>query len=446
MLADRINRGGGEAAALDPWRALIRELATREGIQSVRFVDCRENNEWTPLFRQILAALQRNANLQGVHLSFENIRCSAEWMVPFLESTVRLSWLKLHECTSADHGADDIAAALCRNTAIEELQLLDLEPAFLLAILRGLPTNTVVKTLAFSTRTPTNHELVWQAMQHFLATTTTLQCFDLRFIAIHDFRRIFQCLTLNASINEVRLPQRILEARVVADLLRTKTNWSTLSFFEFSFPQAHHQQMLLNALLRVLRRQEQPVRSLEYKLARDEERGDYRLLDSIMEAACNSRALELFAIGDLGACDILCFEILMRRIPRLKTETLVLKSSSELLPEKVGALVRALKNNYSIRKVECALPDGFVDGPLWLDETDRAQLDALVERNKKLADWVENPTLVPRLLWPHAMRLALLASKESLYYNSLHALSGHAIDGWKGKRKRKRARYYEPSS
>jgi len=93
----------------------------------------------------------------------------------------------------------------------------------------------------------------------------------------------------------------------------------------------------------------------------------------------------------------------------------------------------ALKRNYNFQSVKC---DDY--GNNWLTEQNRSRLEFYLHRNKQLAQWVENPKLVPRALWPDAMEMALKAGKSSLY-KSLLALSGHDLCMYTvrgGKRKR----------
>ena len=75
------------------------------------------------------------------------------------------------------------------------------------------------------------------------------------------------------------------------------------------------------------------------------------------------------------------------------------------------------------------------------DEENLLQL--YFDRNERLAQWVDNPMTVPRLLWPEAIELALEAGEDTLF-QSLLALSGHALGSMQGKRKRKRPSYYKP--
>lgn len=99
----------------------------------------------------------------------------------------------------------------------------------------------------------------------------------------------------------------------------------------------------------------------------------------------------------------------------------------------------ALKRNFCLRKVRC---DSEVTE--FITEIDERKVDFYMNRNVKLAEWVVNPSLVPKNLWPHALKLAVEAGYESLY-RSLHAVAPEAGSS-KRSRKRKRPVYYDPSS
>jgi len=64
-----------------------------------------------------------------------------------------------------------------------------------------------------------------------------------------------------------------------------------------------------------------------------------------------------------------------------------------------------------------------------ISHREKGLVEFYMNRNAQLSEWIENPTLVPRLLWPQAMKLALEAGEVTLFC-CLKALSGHAIDCW----------------
>jgi len=45
--------------AMEAWFHLIRELETREILESIHFIFCRGNRAWGPLLREIIRAIQR---------------------------------------------------------------------------------------------------------------------------------------------------------------------------------------------------------------------------------------------------------------------------------------------------------------------------------------------------------------------------------------------------
>jgi len=103
----------------------------------------------------------------------------------------------------------------------------------------------------------------------------------------------------------------------------------------------------------------------------------------------------------------------------------------------------AVKQNFSLQSVSCSYhTDGLVAAGTFFDESEEKRLSFFMDRNLRLARWVENPALVPRHLWAEALKLALKAGKETLW-RSLQTVLPEVGD-IQHKRKRKRPRYYEP--
>jgi len=56
------------------------------------------------------------------------------------------------------------------------------------------------------------------------------------------------------------------------------------------------------------------------------------------------------------------------------------------------------------------------------DDADHKRLEFLYDRNKRHADWKQNPDTVPQELWYEALGVSLEASRESIYH-SLHQVA-----------------------
>jgi len=80
-----------------------------------------------------------------------------------------------------------------------------------------------------------------------------------------------------------------------------------------------------------------------------------------------------------------------------------------------------------------------------LTDDEKQQLAFCFDRNNQLAKWIQNPSSIPKLLWPLALKLAREAGKE-LLYGILHPVAPeYGVSERSRKRKRKRPQYYKPS-
>jgi hypothetical protein len=102
-------------------------------------------------------------------------------------------------------------------------------------------------------------------------------------------------------------------------------------------------------------------------------------------------------------------------------------------------LKAAVKKNFCLQKVRC-----YSERPELLNLADMMKLNFYTNRNNLLSEWIENPSTIPKTLWPNALRLAVEAGYGPLY-RSLHAVAPETGLS-KRSRKRKRPCYYDPSS
>jgi len=131
-----------------------------------------------------------------------------------------------------------------------------------------------------------------------------------------------------------------------------------------------------------------------------------------LTAICSSK-LEHLACGvhnDRG------FYALLEAIPNMKSVnslTLMVDHPDIILDAvKRQNLLRSIKRNFNLRSVTFPVLDIEL-APL-LNEAERRQLEFYMNRNVQLERWVENPALVPRLLWSQAIKLAKEAGKNAL--------------------------------
>lgn len=146
---------------------------------------------------------------------------------------------------------------------------------------------------------------------------------------------------------------------------------------------------------------------------------------ALLTAATNSSTqLEHLIIERVPFSDDTYDQALKLAIPSLKIKEFTLLDWGSSTEEQTANLLEALNKNYVLQKVQ----------GLGLE----TQLELFLSRNRKLAEWTDNPMLVPRELWSFALSLALEAGVNSLYQNLL-AFSGEGVGLQpEGVRKRKR--------
>jgi len=103
-------------------------------------------------------------------------------------------------------------------------------------------------------------------------------------------------------------------------------------------------------------------------------------------------------------------------------------------------IVSSLERNYGILTVSISS-----NCRLQLDEPHEERLKKLLFRNARLLQWTENPTSVPRLLWPEALQLAMAAGKDTLYRSLLETVGRSSESLRRRGRKRKQRDFFVPS-
>lgn len=104
-------------------------------------------------------------------------------------------------------------------------------------------------------------------------------------------------------------------------------------------------------------------------------------------------------------------------------------------------IVSSLARNYGILTVSISS-----SSLLQLREPDEARLQKLLFRNARLLEWTQNPESVPRLLWPEALKMAMMAGKETLYRSLLETMGRSSGEPRRQRgRKRKRTEFFVPS-
>jgi hypothetical protein len=164
---------------------------------------------------------------------------------------------------------------------------------------------------------------------------------------------------------------------------------------------------------------------------------DEAVLPQVLEAASK---VELHHIFFRRIQSEAVFREIVTIIPKFRMQNLDI--GCEVAGWNVTALKQqlkaAVKKNFCLRKVRC-------DSNLatdFLNYFDRLRVQFCMQRNSKLADWVENPSTIPKELWPYALKLAVEAGHEPLF-RSLHSVAPET-GSFQRSRKRKRPVYYDP--
>jgi len=434
--------------------AFFRAIGTCENLERVIYKDTStmgvrqlDNHHRTlsvAFLRSLLQEIQRSSSIFSLSLACTFI--SGSDISSFLDATTSLTEFTLRGVTteSTDRMEDvrDLAAALQRNTTIEQLVLASLEGVCLNQILHGLGFNSSLRYLGVFnpvSSDPADTD-VPLAIQRILENTKSIQHFRLGIVywqRDEQFLPIAQGL-IRSNVTSIGFSYCRFGndgfANQLKSILLSKQNLRSLAFTNCSSPRGEIYEALNAALLRP----RSPLRNLKLRHAFGGCMISAALLGSIEKSN-----LESLDIGPLNP-DANLLPALTKCIRAMKVKELefdIVPSARNMKQD----LLEALKNNYSLRSVKGCVKDevGFNVDALFNDN-DESRLRDYADRNARLAEWVDNPATVPRYLWPEAMKLAMEASEGSLFC-SLRALSGSNIGSTLGRRKRKRPRYYEPS-
>ena len=361
------------------WDHLFRVLATRGNLVHFVLYDHTALSRRAPTerIRPILQAIQQNASVQGVEFRFSNLR--PEELCSFLDAGHHVTDLTLF-ATGGAQDARAIAEALQRNTNIVTLKLVAIG-RLLDTVLEGLVSNTCVRKLVLEV--DFLEEAARNALQGLLESTRSIQYFELgdSLFTEQSLGPVAQGLVNGSTVTEITLNNC------------TFTGEASIS--------------LLNQVLE----QKQNLRSLAIK--------DCTMSNQSFGNLCQTIALsklESFAI---------CLDHNQSRIPSLadtipsmKIRELVIQFDHNAIQNRDQTLQRvrqALKNNFALQSVKFQY--GVDDDAPFVDASAEDEtLQFYLERNIRLAQWVEDPATVPNHLWKVAgVPLAAKAGPNTLF-------------------------------
>ena len=190
-----------------------------------------------------------------------------------------------------------------------------------------------------------------------------------------------------------------------------KQNLHTLAIKNCNF--RTQTQLFYQALFSALRRADSPLRHFQFS-----DRYGNRQSDQSFSAFCEAVAvskLDSFSVEMID--NVQRFTTLTDAIPSMKIRELHIQfggyRSNDLDHRMKQTLREAFKDNYSLQSVKYRFGDD--DNDPFDSSVDDDKLKFYLERNVRLAQWVENPATVPKHLWKEAVTLATKAGPETLF-------------------------------
>jgi len=457
------------------WDNLCWVLATRDNLLHFYLVDQLLPLHRVPAgrIRPILQAVQQNASVRLVEF-FRNT-WEVEDLCSFLDNAAQITDLILHSCAlrEGEQGARDVVAALQRNTNIVTLKVCWMD-GFLVSILEGLVLNSCVRSLIISSFL---QDATRNALQGLLESSTgSLQHFELSGAQLTElsFRPIAQGLINGSIVTEITLTNCTFtgegSVHLLNQILNRKQNLRSLAIKNCAFSRwllqflgmmfsalrspasslrhfqfiHHHSINLSNQSLSTLCEAVAVSKLDSFSVKIDHEQRLTALTDAIpsmkirelnIQFSINlsnqslSTLCEAVAVSKLDSFSVKIdhgqrLTALAAAIPSMKIRELTIQFSgyNDLDHRMKQTLREAFKYNYSLQSVKYRFGDD--DNDLF-DASSDETLKFNLERNIRLAQWVENPVTVPEHLWKEATTLAVKAGPEML--NRLLRKIGHKV-------------------
>jgi len=432
------------------WNYLLRVIATHAKLENVQLM---EGVSAAVLVRSILRAMQQNTAIRNVYLGWLRLPTDIS---TFLDNASSITSFCLYKCdmdpAEWQQGTSNLVAALQRNANIETLELGRLDDIYAIAILEGLQINTSVKNFVFSPCVLFS-DASSHALQHLLESTTSIQRFELQdetFRGERTFRPIAQAITSSKCVSKLKfLRCNFYDQSSIAQfqsILQNKCNLTSLCLDTCTFGGGQVYRDIISILLRP----GSLLRCFEFQTHWPLEGVTFEVL---LQAIEKSR-LERFQIRYMTTLQQL--QTLTQSIPSTKLKELEVSfrdfegSGDEDDEEEEGEfgretirhdLLHAVKTNFSLRSVKGDLNSDDLFGTA----EDKETLAFYANRNKRLDQWVENPeTIVDRKVWPEALGLAQRAGPNALFHGLRLVLESDYVS-LPSVRKRKRPQHYAPS-
>jgi hypothetical protein len=402
------------------WDLSLSVVATRENLEGVCLEDRPYDVYRNPPERvaPFVLAIQQNPRVQSVGLI--DLQLSGNSLASFIDTATSVSTLEISECGMDASAGARVAAALQRNTSVQRLILGVHDEMFIIPILSSLAYNKSVRELVLPTVFHYPSLATSRAVGCLLEGTATihrfefgLQCeypFDIH-VGEDNFRPIAQGLIQNKAVTEVKFERCIFgdreEVLLLNSILESKSNLQSLAL---TYCSVQHLQEEFHTAVFSLLQPHSLLRSLE--LSHQYNFGHYGFAttqdtDQFWTAVERS-PLEHISIGRivlLGSC-----LALIASIPKIQVRTLEFNLHHDLQYMKRD-IILAIERNASLRSV-FATVEYNQD---WLDQEDMKKLISYSERNQFLAQWIENPNLVPNPAWPEYLAVAQTTGPDTVF-------------------------------
>jgi hypothetical protein len=423
------------------WDSLLRVIATREILEDIAIGDSVEDDEGshfvTTRTNKFLQAIRVNPAIRSVH--FNNIRVLGVSIASFLDAATFITRFHLldvrMEAHEQERGAEEIAAALQRNTHIRTLSLGNLNDVYMLPILRGLTTNSHVNELDLTRLGRDGQDLSLAASTGFKSLLeSNAKIFKLKFFwckfKADSFHPIAQGLINSESITNVKFEKCSFKdwgsTLALENILRSKSNVHALMIRHCK--STVHGRTLPATLFTNILRPDAPLESLELCSSMLTDDGFTTLLSLVEKSK-----VEGLYIGEISGQQK--FVALIASIPRMQITGLYFEMSEVDMAHWSSAVVRAIKKNSSLRSVIVDEGGGF-------NENQRRKLNSYFARNRGLSWWMDAPATIPKIALPKAIVVARDIG-PGVVVHILHSL-GSSVGPVEGKRSRKRPRFYSP--
>jgi len=442
-----------ERVQLADWGGFLRVIAARENLVNVAFrdADSEEERSASPaLVSAILQTIQQNTAIQSIHLIRLNL---PTYISRFVDTASSIKAMVLLKCdimapsVEREQGAQDLAAALERNTNIEHLDIQFLDDIYAIPILQGLRSNVSLTSLAIGGNSSFSLAAS-HAIQQLFESNTSIQALELgcTIFGGEHFHVITRAIISSNFVSKLKFYRCAFRADVGSaahfrSILQNKRNLTGLCldhcYFIGGGGQVHE------TIISALSQQGSPLRIFELKQILLSNALSNVQFQNLLRAVEKSK-LEGFTIGDIQSQQQL--HTLTDSIPLMPIKKLEIGVNGDRYDEEENVkqlLLQAVKKNFSLRSVHAYSRSGLDSNDIFNAE-EKTRLVFYADRNELLDQWATNPEQVnDRKVWPEALKLAEQAGPDSLF-RGLHSVLESDYISVRAGRKRKRPRYYAP--